>query len=119
MSYHDLMPFQNNLILSWKVAEKIIIPGYNGAGTFCQSFNKKLSSLHIAAMDQIIKGLLHCDRSFQLLVSSVGIADNQYFHRSSSFIACRAFPLWLILFFSSIGSSAEVQPYSGRKKIGS
>ena len=47
-------------------------------------------------------------------ISSVSIAYDQHLHTSSSFIRQRAFPRWLILFFSSMESSAEVQPYSGR-----
>ena len=35
------------------------------------------------------------------------ITDDQYLHRSSSFIARSAFPLWLILFFSSMEISCH------------
>jgi len=114
MCHQNFIAFQCYLFFLWKICEKVIIPSDNAAWAFCQSFNKDFSSLYIATVDQIIKGSFseHC--LFQILILSMSIADDQYLHFSSSFMARNAFPLWLILFFSSPESSAEVHPYSGR-----
>ena len=110
----NLMPFQDNLLFIRKICKKIIIPCDNSTWTFCQSLNKNLSALYISAMNEIFKRSFSEHSLFQILILSMCIADDQYLHFSSSFMARKALPLWLILFFSSMESSADVQPYSGR-----
>ena len=114
MCHQNFIAFQCYLFFLWKICEKVIIPGDNTAWAFCQSFNKDFSSLYIATVDQIIKRRLSVHCFLQIFIPSMSIAYDQYLHFSSSFIARRALPRWLILFFSSIDSSAEVHPYSGR-----
>ena len=114
MCHQYLISFNVDHIFSWKIGEKIIISGYNAAGTVCEGFDIKFSAFHVSTMHQHVKRSfpVYCD--LQVFISSVGIAHDQHLHTSSSFIRRRAFPRWLILFFSSMESSAEVQPYSGR-----
>ena len=109
-----LMSLQGNFFIIGKICKKVIISCDNRTWALCQCLNENLSAFHITTVDQIIKGSFseHC--LFQILILSMSIADDQYLHFSSSFMARNAFPLWLILFFSLPESSAEVHPYSGR-----
>ena len=84
------------------------------AGALGEGFYEDFSAFYVTAVDQHVEGSFLHDCLFEVFVSAVGVADYEDFHRSASLMARRAFPLWLILFFSSMESSAEVQPYSGR-----
>ena len=79
------------------------------------------AALCISQMDQHIDRSLLLQHARQVVILSVGIAHNQNLHQdsssrtalSSAFMASKALPRWLIRFFSSISSSAEVFPNSG------
>ena len=113
---------QGDLPLSRKRAKEIIISADQINGTFHMGADKILSALQISQMDQSVDGFFLFQDLFQVLLLTLGIADDEYLHlfsssrkgRSSSLMASRALPLWLSLFFVSGSSSAVEQPYSGR-----
>ena len=110
----DPMSGNGEFIFSGKVREKVVISGDHGAGTFSQCLNIKFPAFYVSTVDQHVKGLFLQNCLFQISVTTVRVTDYKDFHLSSSLMARRAFPLWLILFFSSMEISAEEQPYSGR-----
>ena len=124
MSQQNPMVSQLQLNFPLQNREKIIVSFYHFQLTvfIYPILNQIFAALSISQMNQHIKRGFLFDYPLQVIIFPVRIAYNQYFHQNSSsrtffswaFIASRAFPLWLILFFSSIVSSAEVFPNSGR-----
>ena len=80
VSYKDTMPEYSDFIFFWKVGEEIIVSGNDRAGAFCESFYIEFAPFHVSAVDQHIKRLFSQNCGFQIVISSMSVADNKEFH---------------------------------------
>ena len=111
----DAVAAEHKFFFPVEVGEEVVVSCDDAAVSSCKRFYIIFSAFHIAAVDEHVEGSLGVYRLFDSFIYAVSVADDQNFHNipfssRTRRMARSAFPLWLILFFSSGEISAEVFP---------